>query len=201
MIVIIDYDSGNLASLKRGLSLAGMETRVSGQIKDIDQASALVLPGVGAFGEAMRNLKDSGLIPAIKRHVANGKPLVGICLGMQLLYETSYEHGTHEGLGFLKGSVVPMDSPYPVPHMGWNKLIFTDASHPLFKYLNMPPYVYFVHSYVVSTPGDEVLASSDYGQSIPAIVKKDNIMAMQFHPEKSADVGHALLRALGEVIA
>ncbi len=200
MITIIDYDSGNLASLTQGFKKAGMDVRVSSDPEIIKNSDALVLPGVGAFGDAMEKLHARGLPPLIDAHVEAGKPLVGICLGMQLLYETSSEHGTHKGLGYLKGDIVPIETTRVIPHMGWNALSINDHGNALFTYLSEPAYVYFVHSYMVESSGEGIVATTDYDAVIPAIVQKDNLTAMQFHPEKSAQDGHALLRALKEMI-
>jgi|AntRauTorcE11897_2_1112592.scaffolds.fasta_scaffold06873_4 glutamine amidotransferase len=199
MVTIIDYDSGNIASLLQGLKKADINAKVSKDPTIIAQSDVLFLPGVGAFKDAMDKLKATGLIPSIDAHVSKQKPLIGICLGMQLLYEQSFEHGVTPGLGYLKGDVTRIKSSNPVPHMGWNSLDLNPQGHPLFKYLDKDPYVYFVHSYKV--PDDSsIIASTNYGETIPAIVQKDNIIAMQFHPEKSAEDGLALLRALSEMI-
>ncbi|MFP4078065.1 MAG: imidazole glycerol phosphate synthase subunit HisH [Candidatus Izemoplasmataceae bacterium] len=200
MVTIIDYDSGNLASLVQGLKKAGIEAVVSSDEATIAKSDALILPGVGAFGDAMEKLKATGLIPSINKHVETGKPLVGICLGMQLLYERSFEYGEAKGLGYLKGDVKKIETRQPVPHMGWNELKLRDKENPLFKYLKEPAFVYFVHSYMVPDDPEVITATTDYEAIIPAIVQKDNILAMQFHPEKSAEDGQALLRALSEMI-
>lgn len=201
MVTIIDYDSGNLQSLVQGMRRAGIDAAVSKDPEIVAESDALILPGVGAFGDAMKKLGATGLIPLIDAHVEAGKPLVGICLGMQLLYERSLEYGVSEGLGYLEGTVKRLETDLPIPHMGWNELELRDSAHPLFKYAQAPLFVYFVHSYMVPDDPDIIMATADYGQSIPAIVQKGNITAMQFHPEKSAEDGQALLRALREMIS
>jgi glutamine amidotransferase len=200
MNVILDYDAGNLSSVKQGFEKAGIQTIISKDIEVIKHATSLILPGVGAFGDAMAALEKSGLIPAIYAHVAMGKYLFGICLGMQLLYETGYEHGVHQGLGLIKGDVKYLDISLKVPHMGWNTLKLCSPKDPILKYVKEEDYVYFVHSYYVSSHLDEVIAYTTYDTLVPAIVRKDNIYATQFHPEKSGDVGHHILRAYKEII-
>ncbi len=200
MNVILDYDVGNLDSVKRGFERAGIETIVTKDVTLIQAATSLILPGVGAFNEAMKSLKKSGLIPLIEAHVKNNKPLFGICLGMQLLYQQSEENGLYDGLGFLKGTIKPIQTSFKVPHMGWNQLKFEKPSHPLLKYIKENDYVYFVHSYYVASDFKDVVAYTDYGINIPAIVAEKNIFATQFHPEKSAEVGLKILKAFGEMI-
>jgi glutamine amidotransferase len=200
MNVILDYDVGNLDSVQNGFKRVGIETIISKDPIIIKHAKSLILPGVGAFGDAMIALSKSGLIPLIMNHVNSGKYLFGICLGMQLLYETGYEHGVHQGLGLLKGSVIHLDTSLKVPHMGWNDLFFEQPSSPILKYIKPSDYVYFVHSYYVSSDQSELVAYTLYDKKIPAIVMKDNIVATQFHPEKSGNIGLAILRAYGELI-
>jgi glutamine amidotransferase len=199
MNVILDYDVGNLDSVQRGFERAGIPTIISKDKKIISKATSLILPGVGAFGDAMEALKKSGLIPLILEHVNQKKFLFGICLGMQLLYERGYEYGTHDGLGILKGDVVYLDIALKVPHMGWNSLSFV-KNDPLLKFIKEEDQVYFVHSYYVVSDGDEYLATTEYGVRIPAIVRKGNVIATQFHPEKSGIVGANILKAYEEVI-
>ncbi len=199
MNVILDYDVGNLDSVQRGFERAGLETIISKDPSIIRQATSLILPGVGAFGDAMNALNKSGLIPLILEHVNQGKFLFGICLGMQLLYEKGYEYGVHEGLGILKGDVVYLDVDLKVPHMGWNSLNIK-KDDPLVKYIDEGDQVYFVHSYYVKSSGEEWVATTEYGVTIPAIVRKGQVMATQFHPEKSGSVGASLLKAYLEVI-
>lgn len=203
MLVIIDYGVGNLHSVKSACDLLGIQNKMGKTEDDIKNADALLLPGVGAYRDAMQSLKDSKLIPSIMEAVKKGVPLLGICLGMQLLYEKSYENGEYEGLGLLKGSVCSIKEDLKqnlkVPHMGWNKLDFHKES-PILKYIDEKDSVYYVHSYYVKSDGSELIASSEYDITIPGIVNKENIYGMQFHPEKSGNVGLNLLKAYGELI-
>jgi imidazole glycerol-phosphate synthase subunit HisH len=192
---IIDYKVGNLASLQAGFMRAGIDTVISSDATVLQQADVLVLPGVGAFGPAMEALRATELIPIIKQHVAANKPLLGICLGMQLLYEGSEEFGVHQGLGLLRGIIQPIKHAPKVPHMGWNTLtLLTESS--LFTEVVNGDYVYFVHSYQAPMT-DAVMAMTSYTDSIPAIVSSGVVVGMQFHPEKSARVGEQLLRNFG----
>ncbi len=201
MIAILDYGVGNLFSLCSSLEFIGQEAVVTADREVISRADKLILPGVGAFADAAQKLRDSGLDVVLREEVAAGKPLMGICLGMQLLFEKSYEFGEHEGLGLLGGSVVPMQGTIPtqlkIPHIGWNELHF-DASHPLFRYLNEGDCVYFVHSYYAVDCADSVIATTEYGREMTAAVARGNVMGCQFHPEKSGDVGLRILRAFCE---
>ncbi|MPN23480.1 Imidazole glycerol phosphate synthase subunit HisH [bioreactor metagenome] len=199
MNIIIDYGLGNLASVSRAFDKAGIDCKVSNEKEDIINASSLILPGVGAFRDAIRSLEELELIPVIKDQADQGKKIMGICLGMQLLYEKSYEYGEYEGLGLIEGSVEKLEEGLKVPHMGWNDLKFNNQD-PILKYINEKDYVYFVHSYYIKSSGSELVAYADYGVKVPAIVRKDNIFGMQFHPEKSAQVGLNLLKAYGEMI-
>ncbi|MBQ2274161.1 MAG: imidazole glycerol phosphate synthase subunit HisH [Clostridia bacterium] len=202
MIAIIDYGVGNLFSLSCSFSAIGAETVITGDEAVIKAADRLVLPGVGAFGDAARKLRECGLYDVIKREAENGKPLLGICLGMQLLFERSFEYGIHEGLSLLKGDIVPMeeriDKSLKIPHIGWNKLKFTKDS-PLFKYINDGDFVYFVHSYFAENCNDSLAATTDYGKDLTAVVSKGNIFGCQFHPEKSGETGLKILRAFCEM--
>lgn len=200
MNVILDYDSGNLDSVLRGFEKAGIPSIISKDPNMIKEAKSLVLPGVGAFGDAMAALKRSGLIPSILDHVNRGKYLFGICLGMQLLYEVGYEHGRHEGLGLLKGEIKYLDISLKVPQMGWNTLKFFDINHPILKYVKPDDYVYFVHSYYVNSSLEELIAYTSYEKLIPAIVGSNHIIATQFHPEKSGQTGENILKAYKEMI-
>ncbi len=200
MNVILDYGVGNLDSVQNGFRYVGIETVISSDPQVIEQATSLILPGVGAFQDAMNALQASGLIPSIRKHVSQGKYLFGICLGMQLLYESSDEYGYCEGLGLLPGHCTYLQTTLKVPHMGWNSLTFEQPSNPLLKYIKEQDYVYFVHSYYVKSPGTEIVAYTTYGEKIPAIVMKERIVATQFHPEKSGSVGLAILQAYGEMI-
>ena len=202
MIAIIDYGVGNLFSLSCSFSAIGAETVITGDEAVIKAADRLVLPGVGAFGDAARKLRECGLYDVIKREAENGKPLLGICLGMQLLFERSFEYGIHEGLSLLKGDIVPMeeriDKSLKIPHIGWNKLKFTKDS-PLFKYINDGDFVYFVHSYFAENCNDSLAATTDYCKDLTAVVSKGNIFGCQFHPEKSGETGLKILRAFCEM--
>ncbi len=201
MIAIIDYGVGNLFSLSCSFAAIGAETVITGDENVIKSADKLVLPGVGAFGDAARKLRECGLYDVIKREAENGKPLLGICLGMQLLFERSFEYGVHKGLSLLKGDIVPMeeriDKSLKIPHIGWNALKFTKES-PLFKYINDGDFVYFVHSYFAENCEDSLAATTDYGKDLTAVVSKDNIFGCQFHPEKSGETGLKILRAFCE---
>lgn len=193
MIAIIDYGMGNLHSVSKAVERLGRQAVVTSSPEEILAADGAILPGVGAFGDAMSNLRETGLDAVTKRYAASGKPLLGICLGMQLLFDESEEHGKHEGLGLLPGRVVRFRGDYKVPHMGWNELTFERES-PLFEGL-APGHVYFVHSYhALPERREDLLATTDYHQPVTAIVGRGSLYGMQFHPEKSGDLGMALLR-------
>lgn len=201
MIAIVDYGVGNLKNVYNALTQLGMECIITGDREAIDQADAIVLPGVGAFKDAMDHLVDSGLDKVIKDYAAKGKPLLGICLGMQLLFETSYEDGIWQGLGLLKGEIVRFQPGRKVPHMGWNQL-HIKRDHPLVKGIEDGEYVYFVHSYHLDPAYmDDVLLYTDYGVDVPAVVCRDKVMGMQFHPEKSSTTGIKLLENFKELIS
>ena len=201
MIAILDYGVGNLFSLCSSLEYIGQQAVVTADKDVIRQADKLILPGVGAFADAAKKLRDSGLVEVLREEVARGKDVMGICLGMQMLFEKSYEFGEHDGLGLLKGAVVPMQGVIPaelkIPHIGWNELHF-DKTHPLFRYLKEGDCVYFVHSYFATDCADSVIATAEYGKGLTAAVAKGNVMGCQFHPEKSGDVGLNILRAFCE---
>lgn len=202
MIAIIDYGVGNLFSLTQSLKKIGAESVVTYDPKVIAGADRLILPGVGAFGDAAQKLKESGLDSVIKFEVAEGKPLLGICLGMQLLFDKSFEYGEHVGLGLIKGEVLPLADyicGLKIPHMGWNCLEFVD-NNPIFKNLRQGEYVYFVHSYFANC-GEGLSATTDYGIKVTAAVRKDNVYGVQFHPEKSGAAGLEILRAFNEIQA
>jgi glutamine amidotransferase len=188
VIALVDYGIGNLGSVTNGFRHAGAETVLTSDHDVLRRADALVMPGDGAFGATMDEVRSRGLVPALKEAAASGKPLLGICIGMQLLFEESEEHGIHQGLGLLPGRVRRFPEGLVVPHMGWNKLKFHQR-HPLFDGLAEGSYVYFVHSYFCDAPADVVLAYADYGKDFPAIVGRGNVLATQFHPEKSQTVG------------
>ena len=201
MIAIIDYGVGNLFSLYSSFKRVGAETIVTSNKSEIENAEKIILPGVGAYEDAAKKLRKSGLDEVIKKEVAKGKPLMGICLGMQLLFEKSYEYGEHDGLGLLKGHIVPMkgylDESLKIPHIGWNEL-HMQKPHFLFKYCKEKDFVYFVHSYFANDCEDSLIATTEYGKELTAAVAKDNVMGCQFHPEKSGDVGLGILRAFCE---
>ena len=201
MIAIIDYGVGNLFSLASSLARVGAEAIVTSDITEIENADKIILPGVGAFADAAAKLRATGLDTIVKAEAAKGKPVMGICLGMQMLFERSYEYGCHEGLGLLKGNVVAMkgyiDEKLKVPHIGWNELQFT-KSHDLFKYCKNGDFVYFVHSYFASDCEDSVVAVTEYDKTLTAAVAKGNVMGCQFHPEKSGEVGLNILKAFVE---
>ena len=203
MIAIIDYGVGNLFSLKSSLAMIGAQAVVTGDAGEIAAAERIILPGVGAFGDARRKLAQAGLDRVLCNQAAQGKPLLGICLGMQLLFEKSFEYGEHEGLSLIPGSVVPLAGRIPpqlkVPHIGWNALDIKRPSHPLMKYTKSGDCVYFVHSYYADGVGDALVASSEYGIDVTAAVARDNVMGCQFHPEKSGQVGLGILKAFCEV--
>ena len=192
--VVIDYGMGNLKSVSKALEFVGFrEVVVSGNRKDVESADVLILPGVGAFGDAMRNLKDLELINAIRNHIDKGKPFLGICLGLQLLFEKSYEYGEHEGLGILKGEVKLLPPRVRIPHIGWNQLWFKKKGE-ITEGLKDGDYFYFVHSYRVVPKDDSVvLSTTDYEEYFVSSVWVDNLLAVQFHPEKSQKKGLKLL--------
>ena len=198
MIGIIDYGVGNLFSLRSSFAAIGQDCFVSSDPAELAKADKLILPGVGAFADAAGKLRDSGLDAVIKAQAAGGKPIMGICLGMQLLFEKSYEYGEHEGLGLLKGSVVPMAGRIPeqlkIPHIGWNALHLRKDSK-LLRYIQENDFVYFVHSYYASDCDDSVIATAEYGAELTAAVEKGCVFGCQFHPEKSGEVGLNILRA------
>ncbi len=203
MIAIIDYGVGNLFSLKSSFAAIGAEVVVTGEPSVIASAERIILPGVGAFEDAARKLRDSGLDCVIKNEVEKGKPLLGICLGMQMLFEKSYEYGEHEGLGLIPGNVKPIRPEIPealkIPHIGWNPLHMSKPKDPLFKYINDGDCVYFVHSYYASDCDEHVIATAEYGKELTAAVRNGNVWGAQFHPEKSGKVGLDILRAFCEM--
>ena len=203
MIAIIDYGVGNLFSLASSFGFIGQEAVVTSDEKVIANSERLILPGVGAFGDAAKKLRDSGLDQIVLREVKKEKPLLGICLGMQLLFEKSFEYGEHEGLGLVKGSVKPIrdviPADYKVPHIGWNALHFGAEKSPLFRYLKEGNYVYFVHSFYGADCKESVIATTEYGAPLTAAVANGKVFGTQFHPEKSGEVGLAILRAFCEI--
>ena len=201
MIAILDYGVGNLFSIQSSLSAINHESLVTGRKEDLAKADKIILPGVGAFGDAMDKLRQSGLDKALISQAGKGKPLLGLCLGMQLLLEEGLEFGRCAGLGLIEGRIVPLRDALPaalkIPHIGWNALHFGKPRHPMFRYLRENDHVYFVHSfYAVNCP--HISATCEYGQEIAAAVAKDNVWGCQFHPEKSGSVGLNILRAFCE---
>lgn len=200
MIVIIDYGVGNLRSVQNGFAEAGFPTIVSGDPRQLEVADGLVLPGVGAFGQAMESLRQSGLDQVILSRVAAGVPLLGICLGLQMLFEKSQEMGEHTGLGLIGGDVVLFRGTLKVPQVGWNQLAIR-RKHPLLDGIRDGDYVYFVHSfYARPTDPAVVLATADYGVDFPAVVQKGNVFGIQFHPEKSSRLGIHILKNFGRLV-
>ena len=203
MIAIIDYGVGNLFSLRSSLAMIGAETVVTGDAQTIRAADRLILPGVGAFGDARGKLADTGLDAVLLEEAAKGKRIMGICLGMQMLFDKSFEYGEHAGLGLIPGEVIPMAGKLPdglkVPHIGWNALDIVKPAHPLMKHTKDGDCVYYVHSFYASRCTENTLATSEYGIDVTAAVAKDNVMGCQFHPEKSGTVGLNILRAFCEL--
>ena len=199
MIGIIDYGVGNLFSLRSSFEAIGVQTFVSGDAEELKKADKLILPGVGAFGDAAEKLRSTGLDAFVRQQAEKGVPLMGICLGMQLLFEKGYEYGEHEGLGLLKGSVISMKGKVPenlkIPHMGWNALHIVKPDSKLFAATQEGEHVYFVHSFYADGCEDSLAATSEYGIPITAAVEKGNIFGCQFHPEKSGTVGLGILRS------
>lgn len=202
MIAVVDYGVGNLFSLSASLDYVGLDTKITSVEEEIRKADKIILPGVGAFKPAMDRLLQSGLKEVIDEEVKNGKPLLGICLGMQLLFERSHEYGIHEGLGYIKGEVIGMEGRVrpetKVPQMGWNWLNIK-KDNPILKYIKDGEYVYFVHSYFASGCDSAIVASVDYDVTVPAIVNCNNVYGTQFHPEKSSMTGLGLLKAFDEL--
>ena len=202
MIAIVDYGVGNLFSLNSSLQMIGAESIVTADEAALRSADKILLPGVGAFEDAAKKLRDSGLADLLKELAAEGKPLLGICLGMQMLFEKSYEYGEHEGLGLIPGSVRPIrdviPADYKIPHIGWNGLNFRQEN-PLFQYVKEGDCVYFVHSFYAADCNDSVVATAEYGAELTAAVAKGNVYGCQFHPEKSGNVGLAILKAFNEL--
>lgn len=204
MIAIIDYGVGNLFSLSGSLDYLGLENKITGDPAELRRAERIILPGVGAFGDAAAKLRDTGLVELICQEAANGKPLLGICLGMQLLLEKSYEYGEHEGLGLIPGRICALQADLDpaeglkVPHIGWNSLDIR-RREPLFKYVNQGDYVYYVHSYYAKDCEADTLATSRYGVDVTGAVGKGSVYGTQFHPEKSGQVGLKILQAFSEI--
>ena len=202
MIAIVDYGVGNLFSLKSSFAAIGEEAVVTSEPAVIHDAERIILPGVGAFEDAARKLRETGLGAVVCAEAAAGKPLLGICLGMQMLFETSYEYGVHKGLGLIPGNVRPIADVIPaglkIPHIGWNALHIVKDS-PILSHCKEGDCVYFVHSYYAADCADAVTAYAEYGAPLTASVQKGNVYGCQFHPEKSGDVGLSILKAFCEV--
>lgn len=201
MVAVIDYGVGNLFSLLSSLKAIGAEAVITNDVETIRNADRIILPGVGAFEDAAKKLFESGLHNVIIEEAEKGKPLMGICLGMQLLFERSFEYGEHKGLGLIKGDILgfdgKIDKTLKIPQIGWNALKLTKKDCPLWKYIKEGDYVYFVHSYFAEI-SDATASSSDYGIDFTAAVSDGNIYGCQFHPEKSGDVGLNILRGFCE---
>ena len=203
MTAIVDYGVGNLFGLAAGFEAVGEQCIVTGDFGEIAAADRILLPGVGAFGDAAIKLEKSGLGAVLKEQARTGKPLFGICLGMQLLFERSYEYGVHEGLGLLEGSVKPFAGvpgfSLKIPQIGWNSLDVRRHDDPLMKYTKDGDFVYFVHSYYAAECESVITATTEYGVAVPAVVSRGNIFGCQFHPEKSGEVGLKILKAFCEI--
>lgn len=201
MIAIIDYGVGNLFSLRSSFCAIGQQVKVTDDAEEIRKADKIILPGVGAFEDAVKKLKKTGLDTVLKEEAEKGKPVMGICLGMQMLFERSFEYGCHEGLGLIKGDIVPFEgkigASLKIPHIGWNALEIKEDL-PIFKYIKNGDHVYFVHSYFAAVT-DETIAKCEYGTVFTAAVGKDNIYGCQFHPEKSGQVGLNILKGFCEL--
>lgn len=198
MIAIIDYGMGNLRSVQKAFEYLGNKAVITQQPSEIQKADKVVLPGVGAFRDAMQTIKQKGIDKVLYDVVEQKKPLLGICLGMQMFFKKSYEYGEHKGLGILQGEIVKLPENVKIPHMGWNSLNIKKKS-PLFEGLSEEPYVYFVHSYHLNTEADIVSATTYYGKEIQVAAQKENVFALQFHPEKSGDVGLNILQNFGRL--
>ncbi len=203
MVAIVDYGVGNLFSLKSSMEAIGAEIVVTGDVDTLRSAEKIILPGVGAFEDAVRKLRETGLDEVIIEEASKGKPVMGICLGMQMLLDKSFEYGEHQGLGLIKGEVRPIDEVIPkglkIPHIGWNALKFSKNKHQIFKYINDGDFVYFVHSYYGAKCEESVIATAEYGAELTAAVAQGNVCGCQFHPEKSGDVGLKILKAFCEM--
>ncbi|MBE5743604.1 MAG: imidazole glycerol phosphate synthase subunit HisH [Clostridiales bacterium] len=203
MVVIVDYGVGNLYSLKSSFKAIGVDVITSGDSEVIKKADKIILPGVGAFEDASKKLFESGLADVVISMANNGVPLLGICLGMQMLFDRSLEYGVHKGLGLIKGEIRPISEVIPkglkIPHIGWNALTLKKPKSEIFKYLNDGDCVYFVHSFYGANCSDSVIATTEYGENLTAAVQKGNVYGCQFHPEKSGNVGLSILKAFCEL--
>lgn len=203
MVAIIDYGVGNLFSLKSSFAFIGEDAVVTSDEEVLRRADRLILPGVGAFGDAAAKLRESGLDKVLIEEAAKGKPVMGICLGMQMLLDVSFEYGEHKGLGLISGEIRPIadviPENLPIPQIGWNALRFKGEKHPIFKYINDGDFVYFVHSYYGANCSESVIADTEYGAYLTAAVASGNVCGCQFHPEKSGKVGLSILKAFCEI--
>ena len=199
MVAIIDYGVGNLFSLKSSLSSLGADVIVTADENELKKADQIILPGVGAFEDAIKKLRETSLDKVVIELAKSGKPLMGICLGMQLLFDKSYEYGEHEGLGLIKGDIVPIkddvSSDLKIPHIGWNALKFQNAASPIFANINDGDCVYFVHSFYAKNCENNVIATTEYGATLTAAVADKNVFGCQFHPEKSGKIGLSILES------
>ena len=199
MIAIIDYGMGNLRSVQKALQFVGQDAVITSDLDEINKADKIVLPGVGAIGDAMETIRKKGFDKAIYKACDEGKPFLGICLGMQMVFDKSYEYGEHKGLGLIPGTIQILPDNVKKPHIGWNNLNVKMRA-PLFENTGESPYVYFVHSYYANSSNKELVAYAEYEKKIPSIVRKDNVYGLQFHPEKSGEVGQNILKAYKELI-
>lgn len=203
MVAIVDYGVGNLFSLISSFKAIGVDAVATGDKGIIEKADKIILPGVGAFEDASKKLVNSGLKEVVIEQAKLGKPILGICLGMQLLFEFSHEYGLHKGLGLIKGQVKPIKevipSDYKIPHIGWNALDFKGKKSEIFKYLEQGDHVYFVHSFYATDCQESVIATAEYGADLTAAVQNENVYGCQFHPEKSGEVGLKILKAFCEI--
>ena len=203
MTAIIDYGVGNLFSLESSFNAIGEKVVVTKDIETIRNADRVILPGVGAFPDAIKKLRESGLFDEVIALADSGKPFMGICLGMQMLFNKSYEYGEYEGLGLIDGEIVPFEgkipAEYKIPHIGWNKLKIVKKDCPIFKYINEGDHVYFVHSFYAANCDGSLAATSDYPMDFTAVVNYKNVYGCQFHPEKSGEVGLNILRGFCEI--
>ncbi|MBR4869149.1 MAG: imidazole glycerol phosphate synthase subunit HisH [Oscillospiraceae bacterium] len=203
MIAIVDYGVGNLFSLNSSLAAIGADSVVTNDAEVLKKADRIILPGVGAFGDAADKLRATGLVDLLISEAKSGKPFLGICLGMQLLFDVGYEYGEHKGLGLIPGEIRPIEDVIPaglkIPHIGWNALHFKQPDNPLFRYIKEGDCVYFVHSFYGAKCDESVIATAEYGAELTAAVASGNVFGCQFHPEKSGNVGLNILKAFCEV--
>ncbi|MBP3392688.1 MAG: imidazole glycerol phosphate synthase subunit HisH [Clostridia bacterium] len=203
MIAIVDYGVGNLFSLKSSFAAIGAEAVVTADPQVLRESERILLPGVGAFGDAAEKLRATGLDAVVVEEAERGKPLLGICLGMQLLFDRGLEYGEHQGLGLIPGEIRSIQEVIPaelkIPHIGWNALQLREPKSPLFKYLQNGDFVYFVHSFHAAKCDEHIIATAEYGAPLTAAVARDNVFGCQFHPEKSGTVGLRILKAFCEV--